>query len=49
MAEADLDRAAEIATENPYWNPRPVERGPLRALLQAAWEGSAPPKSKGRA
>ena len=42
MAEADLDRATEIATQNPYWNPRPVEAGALRSLLQAAWEGSAP-------
>jgi maleylacetate reductase len=42
MAEADLDRATDIATQNPYWNPRPVEAGALRGLLQAAWEGSAP-------
>jgi maleylacetate reductase len=42
LKEADLDRAAEIATQNPYWNPRPVERGPIRALLQAAWEGAPP-------
>ncbi len=42
MKEADLDRAAQIATENPYWNPRPVERGPIRALLQAAWDGAEP-------
>ena len=26
LSEADLDRAAEIATENPYWNPRPIDR-----------------------
>ena len=26
LAEGDLDRAAEIAAEDPYWNPRPVER-----------------------
>ena len=25
--KADLDRAAALAVENPYWNPRPVERG----------------------
>ena len=42
MAEADLDRATDIATQNPYWNPRPVEAGALRGLLQAAWEGAAP-------
>ncbi len=42
MKEADLDRAAEIATQNPYWNPRPIERDALRRLLQAAWAGEAP-------
>lgn len=42
LAEADLDRAADIATQNPYWNPRPVERSAVRRLLQAAWAGEAP-------
>ena len=42
LSEADLDRAADIATQNPYWNPRPVEKGALRQLLQAAWAGEAP-------
>jgi maleylacetate reductase len=42
LAEADLDRAAELATQNPYWNPRPVEREALRALLQRAWDGARP-------
>jgi maleylacetate reductase len=42
MKEADLDRAAEIACANPYWNPRPIELGPLRALLQDAFEGAPP-------
>ena len=42
LAEADLDRAADIAMENPYWNPRPIEHAPIRALLQSAWEGSRP-------
>jgi len=40
--EADIDIALDIALENPYWNPRPVERAPLRALLEAAYEGRAP-------
>ncbi|CAG9251549.1 Maleylacetate reductase [Paraburkholderia unamae] len=44
MQHADLDRAADIAVENPYWNPRPVERGALRALLQDAFDGT-PPRS----
>jgi alcohol dehydrogenase class IV len=42
MLEADLDRAADIAVSNPYWNPRPIERAAIRALLQRAWEGSRP-------
>lgn len=39
---SDLDRACEIALANPYWNPRPIEAAPLRALLQRAWEGAEP-------
>ena len=39
MAEADLDRAADIAVQNPYWNPRDIERGAVRAMLQRAWAG----------
>ena len=42
LKESDLDRACEIALSNPYWNPRPIEAGPLRALLQRAWEGAEP-------
>ncbi|UWM78145.1 maleylacetate reductase (plasmid) [Rhizobium sp. WSM4643] len=42
MKEADLDRAAELAEQNPYWNPRPIEREAIRALLQSAWEGARP-------
>ncbi|HET9067436.1 MAG TPA: maleylacetate reductase [Amaricoccus sp.] len=42
LAEADLDRAAAIALENPYWNPRRLEPGAIRALLGAAWVGTPP-------
>ncbi|WP_028216513.1 maleylacetate reductase [Paraburkholderia oxyphila] len=42
MNEADLDRAADIAAANPYWNPRPIERQALRALLQDAFDGVPP-------
>jgi len=42
LAETDLDRATEIAVQNPYYNPRPIDRASIRALLQAAWEGSRP-------
>jgi maleylacetate reductase len=42
LSEADLDRAAAIATENPYWNPRPIDQTSIRTLLQQAWEGVRP-------
>ena len=42
LAEADLDRAADLAVEAPYSNPRPVERAAVRRLLAAAWAGEPP-------
>lgn len=42
LKEADLDRAADLASANPYWNPRPVTRDGIRGLLQAAWAGDRP-------
>lgn len=42
LSEADLDRAASIAVENPYWNPRPIDKTSIRALLQDAFEGRRP-------
>jgi len=45
MLEADLDRAAELAVANPYWNPRPIERAAVRALLDDAFHGRPPTSS----
>ncbi|MBB6319010.1 MAG: maleylacetate reductase [Paraburkholderia tropica] len=42
LTSAQLDAAADLAVRNPYWNPRPVERDAVRALLQRAWEGTRP-------
>ncbi|MTD58935.1 maleylacetate reductase [Amycolatopsis pithecellobii] len=42
VGEADLDRLAELATANPYWSPRPLEIGGIRALLHRAWAGDRP-------
>jgi maleylacetate reductase len=42
MREADIERAAKIATEAPYPNPRKVEYGPVLALLRDAYEGRRP-------
>ena len=40
MPEAGVDRALALAMDNPYWNPRPLDRGALAALLDAAWRGA---------
>jgi alcohol dehydrogenase class IV len=42
MPADGLDRAAELATTNPYYNPRPVTREGIRALLQNAFDGRRP-------
>lgn len=45
MCESDLDRAAEIAVSNPYWNPRQFGTAQLkdiRELLQRAYDGIRP-------
>jgi alcohol dehydrogenase class IV len=42
LKESDLERAAKIATEAPYPNPRKVEYGPVFDLLRGAFEGRRP-------
>ena len=42
MPESGLDRAADLAVANPYWNPRPIERSAIRALLDDAFHGRRP-------
>lgn len=42
MPESGLDRAANVAVANPYWNPRPIERAAIRALLDDAFHGRRP-------
>ena len=42
MRAADLDEAAELATRDPYANPRRVERAAIRALLGQAFDGLRP-------
>ena len=42
MREADLDRATDIALSNPYYNPRPIEKTAIRALLDDAFHGRTP-------
>jgi maleylacetate reductase len=42
MPANGLDRAARLATENPYYNPRPVEYSGVRRLLENAFYGERP-------
>ncbi len=42
MKQADLDKACDIALQNQYPNPRPLERAAIRQLLQNAFEGVRP-------
>ena len=42
LQEADLDRAVDLAVRKSLWNPRPIEREAVRALLQRAWAGTRP-------
>jgi maleylacetate reductase len=42
MPADGLDRAADLAAQTPYPNPRPLERAALRALLQRAYDGAPP-------
>lgn len=38
----DLDRAASLTVEHTKYNPRPLEIGAVRAMLQDAWDGRRP-------
>jgi maleylacetate reductase len=42
MPADGLDRAADLALQNRYYNPRPLERAGIRELLQRAYDGARP-------
>jgi alcohol dehydrogenase class IV len=42
MPRDGIDKAADLAVTNAYWNPRPLERGAIRDLIARAWAGDAP-------
>jgi maleylacetate reductase len=42
MKEPDLERAARIAVQAPYPNPRKVEYQPVLELLHNAYDGKKP-------
>jgi maleylacetate reductase len=42
LKAADVDKTCDIALQNQYPNPRPLERAAIRQLLQDAYEGKRP-------
>ncbi len=42
MPESGIDRAADLAVANPYWNPRAFNRQQIRTIIENAFHGSAP-------
>ena len=42
MPEAGIEKAALLAIQNPYWNPRKLEYEPILELARRAWMGEAP-------
>ena len=42
MQPQDVDRACDLALQNQYPNPRPLEREAIRRLLQDAFDGTRP-------
>jgi maleylacetate reductase len=42
LPESALDRAADLAVQTPYPNPRALLRPALRELLQRAYDGAPP-------
>lgn len=49
MPQDGIDRAADLALERPYWNPRPIERGAIRDLISRAYSGERPAADLARA
>ena len=42
MPEEGIAKAADLIASAPYFNPRPVERAPVLAMLEDAWHGRRP-------
>jgi alcohol dehydrogenase class IV len=49
MPREGLERAARLASENPYYNPRPVGYEAILALLAAAYHGERPTSARRQA
>ncbi|KAF8508256.1 Dehydroquinate synthase-like protein [Hysterangium stoloniferum] len=39
MAEVGIDKAADLAVKNAYWNPRQIEKEGIREVIRRAWAG----------
>ncbi|KAF4811217.1 Maleylacetate reductase [Colletotrichum tropicale] len=39
MQEKDIGRVTDVASETPYWNPRPLEKEKIREIIRRAWAG----------
>jgi maleylacetate reductase len=42
MPENAIEKAALLATRNPYWNPRKIEPDAIHELIRRAWAGEPP-------
>lgn len=42
LNESQLDEAADLAVQKPYFNPRPITKEGIREVLQNAYEGNRP-------
>jgi maleylacetate reductase len=42
MPKAGIELAVQEVMRDRYWNPRPLERGAIRAMLHRAWIGETP-------
>ncbi|PDT03245.1 maleylacetate reductase [Rhizobium chutanense] len=45
MPADGIGKAVDIALQNPYWNPAPIERGAIHGLIERAWHGDLPQAS----
>jgi len=39
MPEEGIDKAAEAAVKNPYWNPREIQKDGIKEVIRRAWAG----------
>jgi alcohol dehydrogenase class IV len=42
MEQEDIQRTADIAMEEPYWNPRQLKKEGILEIIRRAWAGEAP-------